>query len=345
MVLEQSDYGRLPDGRPAHLFTLRNDAGMRVRLTDYGAITVSVEVPDRDGRVADVTLGFGDLAGWLGNPAHFGATVGRYANRIARGRFTLDGVTYALAANNGPNHLHGGVKGFDRALWSAAALRTERGASVTFAYVSPDGDEGYPGALTARATYGLTPANEFTAEFEATADRPTIVNLAHHTYWNLAGAASGDVLGHELMLNADQYTVVDAALIPTGEIRSVKGTPLDFTVPAAIGARIAAVEGGGYDHNFVLRGPAGELRLAARVREPGSGRVMELYTDQPGVQFYTGNFLDGSVTGKGGVVYRKHGGFCLETQHYPDSPNRPEFPSVVLRPGATYRHRMVHRFS
>ena len=344
MVLDTSEYGRLPDGRPVTLFTLANDRGMRVRLTDYGAITVGVETPDRRGDVTDITLGFDDLPGWLGNPAHFGATIGRYANRIAKGRFTLDGRTYVLATNNGPNHLHGGIKGFDRVLWRGEPIQTPELVGVRFTYFSPEGEEGYPGNLTASATYSLTAESGFTTEFTATTHRPTVVNLAHHSYWNLAGPAAGDVLGHELVLNADCYTVVDATLIPTGEIRSVRGTPLDFTAPTAIGARIAEVPGG-YDHNFVLRKASSEMTLAARVREPRSGRVLELRTDQPGVQFYTGNFLDGSVTGKGGVVYHKHGGFCLETQHYPDSPNHPHFPSVVLRPGQTYRHRMVHAFS
>lgn len=344
VTIEESAYGQLPDGRLVKLFTLTNAAGLRVRLINYGAITVSVEVPDREGRLADVTLGYDTLDEWLGSTSYFGATVGRYANRIAGGKFTLDGHTYTLATNNGPNHLHGGVKGFDKVIWDAAPRPGKGEAGVLFTYRSPDGEEGYPGNLTVKALYSLTDQNEFKIEFSATTDEPTIVNLAHHSYWNLAGAAVGDILGHELMLNADRYTPVTPDLIPTGELKSVAGTPMDFTQPTAIGARIAQVEGG-YDHNWVLRGKSGEMKLAARVYEPMSGRVMEITTDQPGIQFYSGNFLDGSIRGKGGVVYNKHGGFCLETQHFPDSPNHENFPSVVLRPGETYRHVMVHKFS
>lgn len=348
MSIEKAPYGRLPDGRQVDIYTLTTANGLRAKLTNYGAITVLLEVPDRDGGLADVTLGYETLGSetdsWLGNTSYFGATVGRYANRIAKARFTLDGETYRLAANNGENHLHGGLKGFDKVLWEAEAVRTESSVGVKFTYESADGEEGYPGNLKVTAVYSLTNDNEFNVDFSATTDKPTVVNLAHHTYWNLAGAAAGDVLGHVLMLNADRYTPVDEGLIPTGELRPVRGTPMDFTTPTAIGARIAQVKGG-YDHNFVLRGKKGELALAARLVEPTSGRVMEIFTDQPGVQFYSGNFLDGSVKGKGGVVYGKHYGFCLETQHFPDSPNKPEFPSVVLRPGETYRHRMSHRFS
>jgi aldose 1-epimerase len=344
LTLKEAPYGKLPDGRKVTIYTLTNARGMRVRLTNYGAITVGVEVPDRDGKLTDVTLGYETLDGWLGNSAHFGATIGRYANRIAKGKFTLDGETYTLATNNGPNHLHGGLKGFDKVLWKGRAIRTGQAVGVQFTYVSPDGEEGYPGNLNVTATYSLTRDNELRADFAAVTDAPTVVNLAHHTYWNLAGPAAGDVLGHKLMLNADQYTPVDAGLIPTGELKAVAGTAMDFTQPTAIGARIGQVEGG-YDHNFVLRGPAGKLRLAARVVEPKSGRVMEIRTDQPGVQFYSGNFLNGSVKGKGGVAYRKHYGFCLETQHYPDSPNKSNFPSPVLRPGQTYTHTMVHKFT
>jgi aldose 1-epimerase len=344
MSIEKASYGTLPDGRPADLYTLTNANGLRVKLTNYGAITVSVEVPDRKGTLEDVTLGYGTLDGWLKNSAYFGATVGRYANRIAKGKFTLDGQTCTLATNNGENALHGGLKGFDKVLWQAEAVRTPGSVGVKFTYLSKDGEEGYPGNLSVTALYSLTNDNEFKAEFSATTDKPTVVNLAHHTYWNLAGPASGDVLGHVLMLNADRYTAVDAGLIPTGELKPVKGTALDFTTPTPIGARIAQVEGG-YDHNFVLRRAEGKLALAARVVEPKSGRVMEILTDQPGIQFYSGNFLDGAVTGKGSVVYKKHHGFCLETQHFPDSPNKPDFPPVVLRPGQTYRHTMLHKFS
>ena len=343
MTVEKSVYGTMPDGRQVDLYTLTNADGMKVKLTNYGAITVGVEVPDRDGKLADVTLGYETLEGWLKNAAFFGATVGRYANRIAKGKFTLDGKTYTLATNDGENHLHGGLKAFDKVLWGAEPVQTDKAVGVKFTYLSKDGEEGYPGNLSVTAVYSLTADNEFKVEFSATTDKPTVVNLAHHTYWNLAGPAAGDVLGHKVMLNADQYTAVDAGLIPTGELKSVGGTPLDFRQPTAIGARIAQVEGG-YDHNFVLRPGTGGLTLAARVVEPTTGRVMEVRTDQPGVQFYSGNFLDGSVKGKGGVAYKKHFGFCLETQHYPDSPNQESFPSVVLRPGQTYRHTMVHKF-
>ncbi len=342
--VDKETYGELPDGRQVDLYTLTNANGLRVRLMNYGAITVSVEVPDRAGKLTDVTLGFDEFESWLSNKPHFGSTVGRYANRIARGQFTLDGQTYTLARNNGENHLHGGIKGFDKVFWEAKPVQTRDAVGVKFTYLSKDGEEGYPGNLNVTALYSLTNDNEFKAEFSATTDKPTVVNLAHHSYWNLAGAAGGDILGHELMLNAHRYTPVDAGLIPTGELKSVTDTPMDFTKPTAIGARIAQVEGG-YDHNFVLRNQTGRVALAARVFEPKTGRVMEIHTDQPGIQFYSGNFLDGTITGKGGVVYQKHHGLCLETQHYPDSPNKPHFPSVVLRPGEKYKHVMIHKFS
>lgn len=340
----KAPYGKLPDGRAADLYTLTNAKGMRVTLTNYGAITVSVETPDRTGKPADVTLGHDTLDGWLTSTSYFGATVGRYANRIAKGRFTIDGRSYTLATNNGPNHLHGGIKGFDKVLWDAESVRTSKAVGVKFTYRSRDGEEGYPGNLAVTAVYTLNNENEFKAEFSATSDKPTIVNIVHHSYWNLAGDAGGDILGHELMLAADRYTPVDAGLIPTGELKPVAGTAMDFTQATAIGARIAEVAGG-YDHNFVLRNQNAGVALAARVYEPKTGRVMEILTDQPGIQFYSGNFLDGSIQGKGGVVYQRHFGMCLETQHYPDSPNHPEFPPVVLRPGQTYRHVMIHRFS
>jgi len=345
MTVEKAPYGNLPDGREVDIYTLTNAKGMRARLTNYGAITVSLEVPDAGGALTDVTLGYETLEGWLTSTSYFGATVGRYANRIAKGKFTLEGKTYTLATNNDENHLHGGIQGFDKQLWNAETVQTDDAVGVRFTYLSKDGEEGYPGNLQVTALYTLTDDNEFKVAFSATTDKPTVVNLAHHTYWNLAGPAAGDVLGHELMLAADKYTPVDEGLIPTGELKPVKDTPMDFTTPTAIGARIDQVEGG-YDHNFVLRGDYGKgVRLAARAVEPKSGRVMEIYTDQPGIQFYSGNFLDGTVTGKGGVAYKKHYGFCLETQHYPDSPNKPDFPTVVLRPGETYTHTMIHKFS
>jgi aldose 1-epimerase len=344
LSISKAPYGKLADGRAVDIYTLANAKGMRVKLINYGAATVSVEVPDRDGKSADVTLGYDTLDGWLTDTCYFGATVGRYANRIAKGRFTLDGNTYTLATNNGPNHLHGGLRGFNKVLWDADLVETPQAVGVKFTYLSKDGEEGYPGNLKVTAVYTLNNENEFKAEFSATTDKATVVNLAHHSYWNLAGPAAGNVLGHELMITADKYVPVDANLIPTGELKPVAGTPMDFTKPTAIGARIAQVEGG-YDHTFVLRNQTGKPALAAGAYEPKSGRVLEIFTDQPGVQFYSGNFLDGSVKGKGGIVYQKHFGFCLETQHYPDSPNHPEFPSVVLRPGETYHHVMIHRFS
>jgi len=323
--VDKEPYGKLPDGRQVDLYTLTNANGLKVRLMNYGAITVSVEVPDGEGKLTDVP--------------HFGSTVGRYANRIAKGQFTLDGQTYTLAKNNGENHLHGGIKGFDKVLWEAEPVQTRDAVGVKFTYLSKDGEEGYPGNLNVTALYSLTNDNEFKAEFSATTDKPTVVNLAHHSYWNLAGAAAGDILGHELMLNADSYTPVDAGLIPTGELKSVTSTPMDFTKPTPIGARIVEVEGG-YDHNFVLRSQTGRVALAARVFEPTTGRVMEIHTDQPGIQFYSGNFLDGTITGKGGVVYQKHHGLCLETQHYPDSPNKPRW-STSSRRGKRRNMRMA----
>jgi len=342
--ISKAAYGELPDGSSVDIYTLASANGMEVKLINYGAIVVSVKVPDRQGRLADVTLGYDTMEGWLKNSAYFGATVGRYANRIAKGVFTLDGQTYTLATNNGENHLHGGVKGFDKVRWNAQPIQTATAAGVRFTYLSKDGEEGYPGNLSATAVYTLNNDNELKIEFAATADKPTIVNFAHHSYWNLAGHGSGDVLSHVLTIFADQYTPVDKGLIPTGEFKPVQGAPFDFSVPTPIGKHIAEVEGG-YDINYVLRNPAGRVGIAARVYEPESGRLMEIYTDQPGLQFYSGNFLDGSVTGKDGVAYRKHGGFCLETQRFPDSPNKPNFPSPVLRPGETYKHTMILRFS
>ena len=342
--MDANAYGTLPDGRQATLFTLVNRHGLRARLTDFGAILVSLETPDREGRLADVTLGYDALDGWVADACYMGATAGRYANRIAKGRFTLDGRTYRLATNDGPNHLHGGVKGFNKVLWSGQGVQVPGAAGVAFRYPSPDGEEGYPGALAVTVTYTLTDADELTVEYAATTDAPTIVNLTHHSYWNLRGGGQGDTLGHELTLHADRYTPVDATLIPTGELKAVAGTPMDFTRPTGIGARIADVPGG-YDHNWVLRGPDGALSPAAEVYEPHTGRVMKVLTTEPGIQFYAGNFLDGRLRGKGGAAYRKHAGFCLETQHYPDSPNQPAFPTTVLRPGQTYRQKTVHRFS
>ena len=354
MALEKEKFGRTPDGNDVTIYTLTNKNGLRARIMDYGAILVALEVPDRQGKLADVTLGFDELDSYIERNPMFGTTVGRYANRIANAKFTLDGVEYKLTANSGKNHIHGGgKKRFDKVIWKGQAcpersrreFQNEQSAGVKFSYLSKDGDEGFPGNLNCTVTYNLTNNNELKISYQATTDKPTIVNMTNHSYFNLAGAGSGDVLGHEVMINADHYTPAGEGLIPTGEIRSVKGTPLDFTQPKTIGARIEELtQTRGYDHNFVINNWDGSLRLAARVYEPTAGRVMEVYTTEPGVQFYTANGLK-DVKGRAGKVYNKHYGFCLETQHYPDSPNKPNFPSVVLRPGQTYRTETVFKFS
>ncbi|MGB2864409.1 MAG: aldose epimerase family protein [Sedimentisphaerales bacterium] len=344
MSANKESFGKTPDGKQVDLYILTNTSGIRARITSFGAILVSLEVPDRDGNLADITLGFDKLDGYLGEHPYFGAIVGRYANRIGKAAFKLDGVEYKLAANNDVNHLHGGIKGFDKVVWRLEDLGVEaEGAMVKMSYISEDGEEGYPGNLACSVTYTLTEDDKLQISYEAETDKKTVLNLTNHSYFNLAGQGTGDILSHELMLNADKYTVVDEGLIPTGENRNVKGTPMDFTTPMTIGSRIGQVEGG-YDHNYVLNSGGGTLALAAKVYEPTSGRIMEIHTDQPGVQFYTGNFLDGSVTGKAGKVYQKNYGFCLETQHFPDSPNKPDFPTVVLFPGQKYTTETVLRF-
>ncbi len=348
MNISKEAYGETPDAVPVDLYTLTNDNGLKVKVIAYGAIITSVEVPDRDGKFENVTLHCDSLADYLAEHPHFGAVVGRYGNRIAAGKFTLDGTVYTLATNNGANHLHGGEKGFDKYVWEAKPIEGDESVGVALTLVSPDGDEGYPGTLTATVTYTLTNDDELRMDYTATTDKPTVVNLTNHAYWNLAG--SGDVLGHQMMLNADRYLAVDEGLIPLGSPDAVKDTPMDFTQPKAIGSRIdqlkdADTGAGGYDHCYVLNKPTDdEMSLAARVVDPQSGRVMEIRTTQPAVQFYTGNFLDGSVSGSG-VDYQQHHAFCLETQHYPDSPNKPDYPSTVLQPGETYRQSTVHRFS
>jgi aldose 1-epimerase len=340
--IQRTAFGKLADGTPVELFTLTNANGLVAKVTNYGTTITELHVPGRDGHLGDVVLGFDNLGQYLRGHPCFGCTVGRVANRIARGRFVLDGKTYTLAANDGPNHLHGGLKGFDKVLWAATPLT---GAAVRFAYASPDGEEGYPGTLTVEVTMSLTDANELRIDYSARTDKPTPVNLTNHSYFNLAG--QGDVLGHELTLAADDYTPADAELIPTGQLAPVKGTPLDFTTAHAIGSRFSQLDGKpvGYDHNFALRGGGKALSLAARLYEPGSGRVMEMSTTEPGVQLYTANFLDGSLTGKHGAVYRRHAAVCLEAQHYPDSVNQPAFPPVILRPGQTYRQTTAYKFS
>ncbi|HUU14947.1 MAG TPA: aldose epimerase family protein [Terriglobia bacterium] len=349
-MISQQTFGKTQDGTAVDIFTLTNSNGVEVRAITYGGIIVSLRTPDKNGKLDDIVLGFDTLDSYLGKHPYFGAIIGRYGNRIGNAKFTLDGVEYKLAANNGPNSLHGGLKGFDKAVWKAQSLENDQGVGVVFTHTSPDGEEGYPGNLTAKVTYTLTNQNELIFDYEATTDKPTPVNLTQHTYFNLAGAGKGDVLGHEVLLNADSFTPVDSNLIPTGEIRKVAGTPFDFTKPTAVGARINQDDeqlklAGGYDHDFVINRRGEEPSLAARVYEPTSGRVLEVSTTQPGVQLYTGNFLDGTLTGKGGHVYQKRSGLCLETQHFPDSPNKPDFPSTILRPGETYRSRTIFKFS
>ncbi len=345
MSANEEPFGQTTDGRQITLYTLTNPNGMRARITNYGAILVSLEAPDKKGKLADVTLGFDTLDGYLKVHPYFGAIVGRYANRIGNAQFTLNGVLYKLAANNNENHLHGGIKGFDKAVWKPEDVKVEGNkAWVKLIYISEDEEEGYPGNLACTVTYTLNEDNELKISYEAQTDKTTIVNLTNHAYFNLAGQGKGDILGHELMINADNYTPVDEGLIPTGEIRRVHNSPMDFTSPMSIGSRIGQVEGG-YDHNYVLNSEGGTLALCAEVYEPTTGRVMTIRTTEPGVQFYTGNFLDGTLTGKGGKVYKKHYGFCLETQHFPDSPNKPSFPSVVLQPGQKYTSETVYKFS
>ena len=345
MTINQEHFGQTPDGEDIEQFTLANTNGVTVKVINYGGIITHLFVPDRGGVAKDVVLGFNTLDGYLGEHPYFGAIVGRYANRIGKGKFTLDGAEYTLAVNNGPNHLHGGLKGFDKRVWDAKTVRTDNSVQLVLTYVSEDMEEGYPGTLRSVVTYELTNDNELKMTYEATTDKPTVLNLTNHSYFNLAGQGSGTIYDHELMLTADHYTPVDEGLIPTGEAVSVKDTVFDFTTPHRIGERINDVPmTGGYDHNFCLNSHDGSLALCARVHEPTSGRIMEIYTTQPGVQFYTGNFLDGSNKGKGSV-YNKHNAFCLETQHWPDSPNKPEFPPVVLRPGQTYREQTVLKFS
>lgn len=349
-MVKKEAFGTTRDGKAVDLYTLTNAHGLEVRAMTYGGIIISLRVPDAGGAFDDIVLGINSLEGYLAGHPFFGTIVGRYGNRIAKAKFTLDGVEYKLAVNNGPNSLHGGLKGFDKVVWQAQSFESQDGVGVIFTYTSADGEEGYPGNLAVKVTYTLTDRSELIFDYHATTDKATPVNLTQHTYFNLAGAGKGDVLGHVMMINADRFTPVDATLIPLGELGSVAGTPLDFRQPTAIGARIEQkdeqlVLGGGYDHNFVLNRKGPGLALAARVLEPSTGRVLEVQTTEPGVQFYTGNFLDGTVTGKGGHVYRRRYGFCLETQHFPDSPNQPNFPSTILRPGQTYDSRTVFKFS
>jgi aldose 1-epimerase len=344
-------FGTMPDGTVVHRYTLTNGRGMEVKLITYGGAIQSLRVPDRHGRKANVTLGFSDLEGYLnpGNP-YFGCITGRYANRIDEGQFTLDGVDYQLDINNDPNHLHGGFVGFDKVVWDAKVVRGKGFVGVQFTYLSPDGDQKYPGALDTTVTYTLNKRNALRMRYEATTDAPTIVNLTNHAYWNLAGEGTGDINDHKLLLNASNYTPVDPTLIPTGAIDPVAGTPMDFTRSTRIGKRIRddfeqLVIGRGYDHNWVLDRHGSGLELAARLEDPKSGRVLEVLTEEPGIQFYSGNFLDGTLYGTSGRAYRQGDGLALETQHYPDSPNHDNFPSTVLRPGEKYDTTTVYRFS
>jgi aldose 1-epimerase len=349
---ESRTFGHTPGGDSVELITLRSPSGIELDVMTYGATVSRLLAPDRDGQPDDIVLGHEWLESYLAGTPYFGAIVGRYGNRIAGGRFSLDDSEYELAVNNGPNHLHGGLTGFDKVVWQAKPYETESECGVVLTYVSADGEEGYPGELSVSVTYALTASGDLRIDYEATTTRATIVNLTHHGYWNLAGHGAGDIMEHELQIHADRFTVVDETLIPTGELRPVEGTPFDFRRPEVIGSRIDADDeqlafGGGYDHNFVVDGwtEGGGLRPAAVLHDPASGRTMEVLTTEPGMQFYSGNFLDGSDFGKGGVAYGHRTGLCLETQHFPDSPNQPAFPSTVLRPGETYRSTTVYRFS
>ena len=344
-------FGKTPDGQQVDLYVLTNKSGAEAAITTFGGTVVSLKVPDRSGKLGDVVLGFDSVEGYVSGASYFGATIGRYGNRIGHAQFSLDGKTYTLAKNNGENSLHGGIKGFNKVVWTAKELPAKGGQSLELSYLSKDGEEGFPGNLKVTVIYTLTDTNELRIVYSATTDKKTVVNLTNHSYFNLAGPGSGDILGHQLMIPADKFTPVDAGLIPTGELRDVQGTPFDFRKSTAIGARIEQADeqvklGGGYDHNFVLRRSAGNATsLAARVVESSTGRVMEVWTTEPGIQFYTGNFLDGTVHGKDGIAYARRSAFCLETQHYPDSPNQPKFPPVVLNPGERYHTVTTYKFT
>ena len=343
-------FGKTSNGETVELYTLKNSQGMEARVITYGGIIVSLKVPDRNGKSEDVVLGLDSLEGYLKEHPYFGALIGRYGNRIGKGRFALNGRAYKLARNNGENHLHGGLKGFDKVVWKAKQVAGKEGSALELSYLSKDGEEGYPGNLSVTVTYTLTEANELRIDYQASTDKDTVINLTNHAYFNLAGQGAGDILGHQMMIAADRFTPIDSGLIPTGKLQKVEGTPFDFRRPHTTGERIAANNeqlkfGKGYNHNFVVNGAAGKLRLAARVTEPQSGRVMAVHTTEPGIQFYCGNFLDGTLKGKAGKVYKQRYGFCLETQHFPDSPNKPGFPSVVLKPGGRYQTSTVYTFS
>lgn len=350
MTITKADFGVTKDGQKVDLYTLTNANGAVLKMTNFGGIVTELWMPDRNGQMEDIVLGFNTVRPYEEISPHFGSTIGRYGNRIGKGRFTLDGKTYTLAINDGENHLHGGPKGFDMVVWQAEPFQDDKGVGLKLHYLSADMEEGYPGNLDVTVTYTLTNKNELKIDYLATTDKPTVVNLTNHSYFNLAGQGEGKILDHKLMINADYFTPVDAGLITTGELRAVEGTPFDFRELTTIGKRIDADNeqikfGGGYDHNWVLNKKAGKMSTAAKVYEPTSGRVMEVLTTEPGIQFYAGNFLDGTITGKMGKVYPKRSGLCLETQHYPDSPNKPEFPTTTLRPGQTYKTTTIYKFS
>lgn len=343
-------FGKTADGKAVEIYTLTNSKGAEAKIITYGGAVVSLKVPDKGGKLGDVVLGYDSVANYEKHTSYLGALIGRYANRISKGKFSLNGKEYVLAANNGENALHGGLKGFDKVVWMARPSIDINGANLELTYLSRDGEEGYPGNLNAKVAYALTEKNELRIVYTATTDKDTVVNLTHHSYFNLAGAGNSSILGHVLKINADRFTPTDSGSIPTGELRNVKGTPFDFTIPTAMGGRIDQPDeqlkfGSGYDQNWVLNKTGHALALAAIVYEPTSGRVMEVLTTEPGLQFYTGNFLDGLVMGKNGQNYPRRSGFCLEAQHFPDSPNKPTFPSTILKPGQRYSQTTIYRFS
>jgi len=343
-TIVKSEFGTMPDSTKVNLYTLVNHSGITMKVTNYGGIITSLMVPDKNGKAADIVLGFDSLSSYIAKTPYFGALIGRYGNRIAKGKFTLDGTEYVLAKNDGPNHLHGGVKGYDKVVWDAEEFKTDSAVGIKLHRLSKDGEEGYPGNFDVTVTYTLNDNNTLVFDYTATTDKATPVNLTQHSYFNLAGG--GDIKSHELMISASKYNVVDSTLIPTGELHEVKGTPFDFTAAKPIGKDLVAAGGKpiGYDHNFILD-TKGIQDLAVRVAEPTSGRTMEVYTDQPGVQFYSGNFLDGTLSGKSGAVYQQYSGFCLETQHFPDSPNQAAFPTTILKPGEKYHTTTIYKFS
>ena len=348
-TVTKESFGKTADGANVDIYTLKNTHGVEAKITNYGGILVSLKVPDKNGKFDDVVLGFNDLDSYLKGHPYFGALIGRYGNRIAKGRFSLNGTEYKLAVNNGENHLHGGIKGFDKVVWTGQESKTKAGPAVTLTYLSKDGEEGYPGNLNVTVVYTLTNNDELKIDYSATTDKDTVLNLTHHSYFNLAGEGNGDILNHRVTINANRFLPTDAGSIPTGELRPVVKTPFDFLKAHAIGERINADEeqiklGNGYDHNWIINGRMGVMRLAATASDPSSGRTMQVWTTEPGVQFYTGNFLDGTLTGKSGKIYQRRYGFCFETQHYPDSPNHAAFPTTTLKKGATFRSSTVYKF-